>query len=55
MPTRPARLDPARSIDAQDYQHRPRGVTAMAKEFPAGARTGAHCIRAPSSSMPSKA
>lgn len=42
MPTRPARLDPARSIDAQDYQDRPRDVTAMAKEFAAGARTGAH-------------
>ena len=42
MPTRPTRPDPARSIDAQDYQHRPRSVTAMAKEFSAGARTGAH-------------
>jgi len=41
MVVRPA-PDPARSINAQDYQHRPRVVTAMAKEFPAGAQTGSH-------------
>lgn len=34
--------DPGRSVNAQDYQDRPRVVTAMAKEFPAGARTGTH-------------
>lgn len=42
MPARPAPLDPARSINAQDYQDRPRVVTAMAKEFPAGTQTGTH-------------
>lgn len=42
MATRRPAPDPARSIDAQDYQDRPRAVTAMAKDFPAGARTGAH-------------
>ena len=42
MPVRLPPPDPTRSIDAQDYQHRPREVTAMAKEFPAGAQTGAH-------------
>ncbi len=42
MPARLPLPDPARSINAQDYQHLPRAVTAMAKEFPAGAQTGAH-------------
>jgi len=45
MPIRlplPQRPDPDRSVNAQDYQHRPRVVTAMAKEFPASAQTGAH-------------
>ncbi|APX73798.1 AraC family transcriptional regulator [Achromobacter insolitus] len=42
MPARLLLPDPARSINPQDYQHRPRVVTAMAKEFPPGTRTGTH-------------
>lgn len=42
MPARLLLPDPARSVNPQDYQHRPRAVTAMAKEFLPGTRTGTH-------------
>jgi len=42
MPIRLPPPDLSRSVNAQDYQDRPRVVTAMAKEFRAGAQTGAH-------------
>jgi len=42
VPARPAPPAPGRSINADDYQHRPRAVTALAKEFAPGARTGSH-------------
>jgi len=37
-----ARIDPARSRNANDYQHLPQRVTALAKEFEHNATTGPH-------------
>ncbi|CAM4077936.1 helix-turn-helix transcriptional regulator [Bordetella tumulicola] len=43
MPRRPPpSLDPTRSLDANDYQHVPRRVTAMAKDFVPSDTTGPH-------------
>lgn len=42
MPAFPPTSAPWRSIDAGDYQHVPRSVTAMAKEFSVGSSTGPH-------------
>lgn len=42
MVTRPISPPPTRSVDAEDYQHVPHALTAMAKEFVVGAKTGLH-------------
>jgi AraC-like DNA-binding protein len=42
LPSKFAQPLPVRSISADDYQHVPRAIAAMAKEFPAGAHTGTH-------------
>jgi AraC-like DNA-binding protein len=42
MPARPPSFAPWRSIEVDDYQNVPRSVTALAKDFTSGSRTGPH-------------